>query len=179
MNDLAKLIRQAMQTADGKIERAASIVTEHLCSDMKRNSEDIAKLVKEAVKSRIAAEHGAERNVLINNARDLSNKPISLVTRKPVPIPGRMSNSAIQELIDSTLDMRILGDKKLRHCTRTDLYRAAKQDETTAKTRQENATWKRALGDQLKPGKTVEECGLTGMAVRRIIRGNSGKKMAA
>jgi hypothetical protein len=41
------------------------------------------------------------------------------VRRKPVPIPGRMSNAAIQELIDSTLDMRILGDASLREAMGT------------------------------------------------------------
>lgn len=180
VNDLAKLVKQAMASADGKIERAASIVTEHLCNGMvSQHAVDITKLVREAVKARIAAEHGADRNIVLNNARNLSNAPISLVTRKLVPIPGRMSNSDIQELIDATLDIRILGDTKLRNATRTDLFRSAEQDEKTAKTRNANAVWKRELGKQLKPGKTVEQSGFTGTAIRRIIRGHGGKLMAA
>lgn len=38
--------------------------------------------------------------------------------RKPVPIPGRVSNAELQAEIDGTLDMRIVGGKKLRDLLR-------------------------------------------------------------
>lgn len=168
-----------MLAADGGIERAASSVTSYLCEDMTFHARDIAKLVNEAVKARICAEHGVERNIILNNARDPSS-PVSLVTRRPIPIAGRRSNSELQAEIDATLDIRILGDTKLRNCTRTDLFRSAEQDEKTAKTRVANAVWKRELGKQLKPGKTVEQSGFTGTSIRKIIRGHGGSlRMAA
>lgn len=179
MNDLAKLIKQAMVAADGKIERAASSVTSFLCGGMKSpHTEHITRLVNEAVKARISAEHGADRNIILNNTRNPS-RPVSLTTRRPIPIVGRRSNSELQDEIDATLDIRILGDVKLRNATRTDLFRSAEQDEKTAKTRNANAVWKRELGKQLKPGKTVEQSGFTGTAIRRIISGRNGKLMAA
>jgi hypothetical protein len=179
VNDLTKLIKQAMLAADGGIERAAATVTEFLCSGMvSPHAKDITRLVNEALKARIAAEHGADRNIILNNARDPSN-PVSLVTRRPIPIAGRRSNSELQNEIDATLDIRILGDTKLRDATRTDLFRSAEQDEKTAKTRVANAVWKRELGRQLKPGKTVGQCGFTGLAIRKIIRGHGGNLSVA
>jgi hypothetical protein len=69
--------------------------------------------------------------------------------RKPVPIPNRMSNSDIQQLIDATLDIRILGDKKLRDCTRADLLRSAEQDKKDANALSASAASKRAMGRRL------------------------------
>lgn len=36
------------------------------------------------------------------------------VRRKPVPVPGRISNAELQREIDATLDVRVLGKTKLR-----------------------------------------------------------------
>jgi hypothetical protein len=69
--------------------------------------------------------------------------------KKPVPIPGRVSNSELQAEIDATLDIRILGDTKLRNATRTDLFRSAEQDEKAAKILLAEAISKRELGRRI------------------------------
>lgn len=166
---LARLVKTSLEETDGKIDKAVQIATGHLLRGLRSpHAEAVEKLVREALRARMAAEHGIDRAVFIHNAIDPTN-PVSR-SRRAVAVPNRRSNAALQAEIEDTLNMRISGDIKLCDATRNDLFRSAELDEKVSTTRLTNARWKRSLGRKLAVGKTVGECGITGIEVRKLIR---------
>ena len=171
---LAEVVKAALKRTDGKLDKAVQIAADRLLSGLiSPHADSIAKLVSEALRARMSAEHGADRAIALHNARDPANA-ISRASKRPVAVPFRRSNAELQAEIDETLDMRILGDVKLRDATRNDLFKSAEMDEKVSRTRAANAKWKRKLGMRLRGGQSIGEAGISGLEVRRYIRETGG-----